>query len=278
MGTLLALFTAIAICSVPTLQDTKTEKVKVMTYNIRYGTARDGENAWPNRKEALFAQVREELPDVLGLQEALSSQLEEFRTRFPEYEILGVGRDNGIDKGEFSPLLVKRGVFGVLAMGTQWISAEPNKIGSKGPGANLPRIFTWAKLQHKSGKTLVVVNTHLDHESPEARLLGAKLISEFGDTQGAPKVVMGDFNCEPSDAPVKKMVESGYTLLRDSSAKITFTGFKAELTEGAIIDHIFVKGNLSAGGSRVGFKTYVDSKGVKRTPSDHYPVIAEITL
>ena len=51
--------------------------VRVMSFNIRYGTARDGANAWPNRRELVFDVIRTFEPDILGLQEVLDFQVDE---------------------------------------------------------------------------------------------------------------------------------------------------------------------------------------------------------
>jgi hypothetical protein len=42
--------------------------VRVLSYNIRYGTANDGENHWDKRKEFLIATIKAFDPDLLGTQ------------------------------------------------------------------------------------------------------------------------------------------------------------------------------------------------------------------
>ena len=45
--------------------------LKVMTYNIRYATTKDGPNAWSHRKEASVAMIADQQPDVFAMQEVL---------------------------------------------------------------------------------------------------------------------------------------------------------------------------------------------------------------
>jgi len=60
---------------------------------------------------------------------------------------------------------------------------------------------------------LVVVNTHLDHISEEARQKGTALIASRLAEQDVPVVVGGDFNCEPGSPAHKELLSAGY---RDS--------------------------------------------------------------
>lgn len=75
-----------------------------MTFNIRMNTPDDSLNAWPYRKDkvapaALFYQA-----SILGVQEALDEQMQDLRQPLPQYKSVGVGRDDGKNKGEFSAI------------------------------------------------------------------------------------------------------------------------------------------------------------------------------
>ena len=82
-----------------------------MTFNIRYGTANDGENRWTNRRDMLFALLRTENPDLIGLQEALRFQIDEILAAVPGYAVVGVGRDDGKAAGEMSAILFRTGAL-----------------------------------------------------------------------------------------------------------------------------------------------------------------------
>ena len=44
------------------------DPVRVMTFNIRYDTPNDKENAWPRRREAVAELIEFFAPDILGVQ------------------------------------------------------------------------------------------------------------------------------------------------------------------------------------------------------------------
>jgi len=87
--------------------DPDARPVRVMSFNVRYGTANDGENAWPRRREALCDVIREFEPDLLGLQEVLAFQRDELAAALPGYEAVAAGRDDGRDGGEMTPIFFR---------------------------------------------------------------------------------------------------------------------------------------------------------------------------
>ncbi|MBW3555105.1 MAG: endonuclease/exonuclease/phosphatase family protein, partial [Gemmatimonadetes bacterium] len=145
--------------------------LRVMTFNVRYGTAPDGADAWPHRRAQLLRVVTDHDPDVLGLQEALRFQVDEIRAAMDEPgEVVGVGRDDGAEAGEYSAILYDRGRLALLDQGTFWLSDTPSVPGSTSWGNRIPRIATWARLRDTATDTsFYVVNTHWDHESQNAR-------------------------------------------------------------------------------------------------------------
>jgi endonuclease/exonuclease/phosphatase family metal-dependent hydrolase len=150
-----------AACSVYALD------VKVMNYNIRYGTADDGDNSWTNRSEFLVAQLREQKPQVIGMQEALRFQIDEIRKALPYYDEVGIGRDGG-EKGEYSCILYDTRHFALTDSGTFWLSETPGKRSQDWDSACV-RICTWALLEDKeTGEAFYHFNTHLDHQSNSA--------------------------------------------------------------------------------------------------------------
>src|SRR3546814_10616074 len=109
-----------------------------MTYNIRLDCASDGDNAWPHRRSALIALVAYQAPDLVGMQEVLQHQKQAVEADLPAYQFVGVARDDGKDKGEFSPLGFRRDRFALVGSGTFWLSPTPD-VPSKGWDAALPR-------------------------------------------------------------------------------------------------------------------------------------------
>src|SRR6187200_1447806 len=172
------------------------EPMTVMTFNIRYGTAKDGENEWFARREMLFDVVRSTNPDLLGLQEALDFQIDEIVAAVPGYAVVGVGRDDGAEKGEYSAILFRKDRFHVADAGTFWFSDTPSVIASKSWGNQITRICTWTRLIDRDGRGFYHFNLHLDHQSQPSRERSTVLLRGRIDTRTDPDpvIVTGDFN------------------------------------------------------------------------------------
>jgi endonuclease/exonuclease/phosphatase family metal-dependent hydrolase len=256
------------------------QKLKMMTYNIRFDNPGDGENSWTNRKEYWVSQVAFYEPDIFGIQEALPNQVTDIASLFPKYNYVGIGRD-GIDKGESSNIFFKKNRFKVLEENTFWLSETPDKI-TKGWDAALNRVCTYVLLKDsKTNQRFWVFNTHLDHMGELAKtnsiLLILSKIKEI-NTKNYPVFLMGDFNSEPTAERIinlkKEMNDS-----RDISDEKpfgpsgTFNGFKNNNAVTKLIDYIFLsKDNLYKVNK---YAVLSDSKDLKY-PSDHLPVYIEL--
>ncbi len=252
--------------------------VDVMSFNIRYGTASDGENHWNNRKELVREVIRDYLPDVLGLQEALRFQIDEIRKNLPEYDETGVGRDGGT-KGEYSAILYRIDRFDVDESGTFWLSDTP-EVPSTNWGNSIRRICTWTRLLDKqSGSAFYFYNTHLDHKSQPSREKSVRLIVEFIQkrTHQDPFVLTGDFNAGENNAAIKYLKGEGnvvdtFRILHPEAKEVgTFNGFRG-LSDGPKIDYIFVNPSTSS----TLHASIVRTEQEGRNPSDHFPVTAKI--
>jgi len=252
--------------------------LRVMSFNIRYGTADDGENRWDLRRDRLVAAIERLKPDLLGTQETLAFQAAFLRERLPGYDAYGVGRDDGAEAGEQCAIFWRRERFDRLAAGTLWLSETPDAPGSRGWDAALPRIASWVRLRDRasSGRTLVFANTHFDHRGEVARLESARLLDrKLAEIAGPePVVLAGDFNCGEGSAPHAALARFADT----------FRVAHPTAGEGEGTFHDFRGGPVSSG-SRIdwirasrAFQTMeaaVDSRPVDgRPPSDHHPVHA----
>jgi endonuclease/exonuclease/phosphatase family metal-dependent hydrolase len=270
-------------------------ELRVMSFNIRYGTAPDGEDHWDKRHDLVFEVIRTHRPDVVGLQEALRFQLDAIREALPIYDEIGVGRDNGQDKGEYNTILYRKDRLKVLESGNFWYSDTPSVPGSKHWGNNLPRICTWAHLELRdaSQKRFYFFNTHLDHQSQPSRERSARLLAEriAGRKTADPVVVTGDFNSGEDNPAIRYLVSregSGRTgaqndhqlTLIDTFRRLhpdvkeagTFNGFKGKRT-GDKIDYIMVTPEV-----RVLRAEIVRDNRNGRYPSDHFPLTATIKI
>ena len=255
--------------------------LRVMSFNIRYGTANDGDDHWDKRKAFLVDVLRTETPDVIGVQEALYAQLAYIVEGLPGYAMVGVGRDDGVRAGEHSAILYRTAALSVSRSDTFWFSETPEKVASKSWGNNITRICTWAQFGTPEGRPLYVYNVHLDHQSQPSREKSAALLRarvEARDPQ-APAVVTGDFNAGEKNAAVRSMLAG--TLLRDAfrvrhpdaSPAGTFSGFKFGQVDGEKIDYIFVTPEWDVVDAAI-VRTARDN----HYPSDHFPVTANLRL
>lgn len=274
-----AAFVALTCVADAAAQSTASSPLKVMSFNIRYGNAKDGDDHWDLRKDFLVDVLRTEGPDIVGLQEALHMQIAYILQALPEYAVVGVGRDDGVRAGEYTAILYRTAKFTLSRSDTFWYSDTPTVVASKTWGNNITRICTWAQFTTADGTPFYVYNTHLDHQSQPSREKSAQLLRRRIDERDpkAPVVVMGDFNAGEKNPAVASMVEGG--VLVDSfrakhptaSPVGTFTGFKYGQVNGEKIDHIFVSTDWEIADAAI-----VRTSRNQRYPSDHFPVIATL--
>lgn len=265
---------AAMIMSLPLLQAQESEGLKVMSYNIRLGSAQDGTNSWALRYTATGKMLEDQKPDVFGVQEAL-----EYQVRYIEemcgYESVGVGRENGKKEGEHMSIFWNKKTVSMLKWGTFWLSDTPEKP-SKGWDAECFRTATWALMKDKkTGKKFYFVNTHLDHKGTEAQKNGLKLIvdriAEI-NPDGLPMVLTGDFNIEPKNPALKDLdarMQSARNIAEKTDDHATYNGWGKSST---MIDYIYVSGFSSCSEYQTVTKRYEDRKFI----SDHYPIFARL--
>lgn len=272
------LMLAVLVLGVVHLASADELDLRVMTFNIRYGTADDGMNAWDHRREMVVSLIGDWKMDVVGVQEALRFQLDEIEAG-TGYAEIGVGRDDGRTKGEYSAILYRPERFGVAACGTFWLSDTPEEVASATWGNSITRICTWARLiDKKTGEGVYVFNTHFDHQSQVSREKSAGLIIERirARAHDEPAILMGDFNAGESNEAIVALKASGLTdafrAVHPEETQVgTFGGFDPARIDGEMIDHIFVtpRGTVKDAGID---RTVVDG----RCPSDHFAVWAEV--
>ena len=252
---------------------------RVMTYNIRYANNNIGEE-WSLRKDDVAEMINFHKPDIFGLQEAVFEQVEFISKEFNDFQMIGVGRDDGKNEGEFGPLFISNN-FEIKDSGIFWLS-ETSDTPSIGWDASYKRIVTWAVVQNKkTNNSLFAANTHFDHLGELARIESAKLlltkISEIA--LELPIIVMGDFNFTEEAEAYKILEES--ELISDSNKKTknhygtnnTFNGFEREVLADAKIDYIFVSESID-----VIHHAVIGDKFNNKYPSDHMPVLVDILI
>lgn len=259
-------------------QDVATPPLRMLSYNVRYGTAKDGENHWDRRKDLCAARAVAFSPDLAGLQEALDFQNAHLREALGDYGQIGVAREDGKDKGEFTTILYRKERLQPLESGTFWLSETPEVAGSKSWDSSLPRIASWARFRDKKagGREFLYVNTHFDHRGPKARLESAKLLRAFVEKRGpaAPVIVTGDFNAGPGSEPYKALVGTlvdSWLVLHPEPPEGTAHGFTGKATTPRI-DWILCSPSFEVKEATI--DRYHEGG---RYPSDHFPVSAVLS-
>ncbi|KAH6690350.1 endonuclease/exonuclease/phosphatase family protein [Plectosphaerella plurivora] len=240
---------------------------RLISYNIRWAVPVPGigEPHWNDRRGKLGAQLNYETAgrpeSLVCMQEVVESQLHDVtRSLGDTWTSIGVGRDDGIARGEFSPILYRPDTWNLVGNTTYWLSETPEVIGSVGWDAALPRIVTVGHFEHvKTGLPLVYMCTHFDHVGQVARREAASLLVRLAEAyaesasadsdEPTPVFLGGDLNITPDNPAFHEMIADGhFSDVRDvvDESRIhghfkTFTGFSERAFEqNTRIDHVFV--------------------------------------
>ena len=243
-------------------------------------TPADGENAWPLRKEKVAGLLKFHKADIFNVQEALPEQMDDLVSLFPEFDHVGVGRDDGKRAGEHMGVFYSKTRFEKIKDGMFWLNEATDKPGF-GWDAVCNRTVTWIKLKDKiTKKTFYVLDTHFDHRGVKAREEAAKLIlvkiKEI-NTENLPLILTGDLNLVKSSVPVQSILKE----LPDAMDKTITPHYGPAGTSGGFdvkvlprkIDYIFVNDKVTV--LRHGHLS--ESYGLFY-PSDHLPVLVEVKL
>lgn len=268
------------------------QELTVGSYNIRYRNTTDSinGNGWYKRLKPMCDQIKWERPDIFGAQEVLHQQLMDLAKGLPDYQWIGVGRDDGKEAGEYAAIFYNPKRVELVEKGQFWLSETP-EVPSKGWDAALNRICTWGHFRDlQTGRDFYFLNLHMDHVGIKARSESAKLvmrrITEM--TNGGKKlaVLTGDFNVSHKNELYTLFTESGvlkdcYTATKERFAENgTYNGFDYHFYTDDRIDHIFVTPatTVDAYAILTDGRWQKDMNGVmsRRNLSDHYPVFARI--
>lgn len=283
---LLSLLFLTAVSSLTTVKGSdRCNDLTVMSFNVRYDNPADSMNNWRYRSTRVADAINFYAADIVGTQEVLQNQLNDLRSRLKDYDMVGVGREDGKCQGEYAALWYRKDRFEAVDTGNFWLSATPEIAGSMGWDGACVRIATWALLRDKStGKELLALNTHLDHVGVVARREGISLILErIASMRGSNAVVMtGDFNSTPDSDVVEHIIG------KSTPGHLTDTRLTSPVVYGpswsyhefgtlpydkrVLIDYVFIGGPLKA--MRYGVLSETrDGLWL----SDHCPVLATMS-
>ena len=274
---------AIVFCNCQSYQPTS---LTVASYNLRNANGSDSArgDGWGQRYPVIAQIVQYHDFDIFGTQECFLHQLKDMKEALPGYDYIGVGRDDGKDKGEHSAIFYKSGRFDLLDKGNFWFSETPDVPGKGWDATCCNRICSWGKFRDKeSGKVFYFFNSHYDHQGKVARRESSKLlIARIKQIAGTDATVFatGDFNAVPTDEPMVTLASDG--LLLDSydlseqpryGTEGTYNSFKTDSEMMNRIDYIWV-----TKGTKVKKYAVLNDMQYGRFPSDHFPVMIQVTF
>ena len=264
-------------------------RLRLMTLNVRYENHGDkGSRSWRERIPGVVRMIREESPDIFGVQEALHGQVADLWASLPDYEFLGVGRDDGIRAGEYAGIFYLRDRFEAdpAEGGIFWLSDTPQVPGSKTWGNTIPRMVVWRRFSDRASRqSFTLYNTHWDHMHQGSRLKSGELMRRHitsRDRPQEPLIVLGDFNSIESNpallhlrsaanGPPPKLVDTFHALHAEEKRRTTLHFWRGRRDGFLKVDHIFASEPVR-----------VLSSGIRDRDqpmvSDHFPVVAEISF
>ena len=269
------------------------QELYIGQYNIRNANAKDAAegNGWERRCPVVCDIIRAESFDIFGSQEVLHSQLEDMRNALPQYDYVGVGRNDGKTAGEYAPIFYKKDRIRCLQSGTFWLSETPDVVASIGWDAKYTRICTWGQFKDlKSGQKFWMFNLHMDHRGMEARRQSCHLVlAKVKEMCGKqPYILTGDFNVDQKNEIYNIIADSGvfHDSYETAEVRMAETGpmnyFKINYKTDRRIDHVFLSPHFKA----LDYKLMTYSYWVEiepgvheqRLPSDHYPIGVHVTM
>lgn len=251
----------------------------IMTFNIRYDNPGDNENNWEYRKQEIVKMIQFYTPDILGIQEGLHHQVKYLDAALVDYNYIGVGRDDGNEKGEYAAIFYKKETYKLQETKTYWLSETPNSV-SVGWDASMERIATYGKFtDNTNGESIHIFNNHFDHIGQQARNNSAKLILKIIEEkvlQDKKLIVMGDLNSEPNHEPIQTLQQTLNDAYSSSQTEPygpigTYNDFDLNSTIHRRIDYIFTK-NIQV----LQYQNIDDRRTNNRYLSDHFPIIIKV--
>lgn len=268
------------------LETARPEERRILhaaTFNIRVGRYAAGSHHWNNRRNWVTSLLADENYDVVGLQEALTYQLDEILQDLPQYDAYAVGRAEEPHKGETCAILYKKNRFYRVDSGTIWFSNAPREPGSKFAWTFAPRICSWVRLADlETARCFYVYNVHLDNLSQRARARSVQILRMLiaSRRQDDPFLLMGDFNMEIDNPAMQSLQSIGKDRTLDSWAALyphrmnegTYHKFHGSII-GPKIDHILVDSRLPVLAAAINRRNFSG-----QYPSDHYPLSAVVQI
>jgi endonuclease/exonuclease/phosphatase family metal-dependent hydrolase len=255
-------------------------EVHVMSFNIRLPVD-EPPRSWMERRRLVRDLLRGERPTLLGTQEGTFAQLQDVAEDLGEhYDWIHLFRRGG-SEGEATAIFYDRTRLKALAYDHLWLSATPRLAGSRMWDSSSPRMLTWVRfVDRHTGRQLVHLNTHFDHESARARRRAAAMVAGIVRSFDVPVVITGDFNSAPAGPTHRILLSEGLVDAWDAARErltasyATYNGWDPSPVEGGRrIDWILASEDVTV------VKAAVNTWTLGWVPpSDHWPVQALVRL
>lgn len=246
----------------------------IASFNLRNSLGLEWDHLWWRRRGITLETIRRLDADVIGFQEAHWWQYRWLvRKLGAGWQHVGVGRSRGGRTGEHVPLFARRSRLTVLDGSTRWFGDQPQTPGSRLPDASFPRITTSFRARlTESGRLISVFNTHLDEHLAANRCTASSQLRDWSVEIGEPAVILGDFNAGLASDELGILLQSGFRSVLPEGSGSTGHEYTGEI-EGDAIDHILVSDEWEVTDARIETR-----RPGARLPSDHWPVVATLTL
>ena len=184
--------------------------LKVMSFNIRTANAADGVNDWDgNRKNLVEQTIRNYGPDLVGIQEDLERQRDFLADKFTGFEVRRPRREGRqrrrVRQHHVPQEPLRRTPPRLLLAQHHARCPRQRELGR-------PRSREWSRgsscaTSSNPSFTFVIMNTHWDHVSAEARVDSATLMraEDCELASGIPVIVTGDFNADQGGNAYQRM-------------------------------------------------------------------------
>jgi len=250
--------------------------VRVMSFNVRCTSVRGHSRL--ERVDSVIQTIEAVNPDLLGVQEATPEWMADLSARLTAYAFVGVGRDDGANRGEYSAIFYLKERFEPADSGTFWLSDTPDTP-SRSWNSFFHRICTWAVLRDRqTGLELLHMNTHFDNALIPRKNSVPLILDMAARYDELPVICTGDFNT-PEVSPLYPALLGGTLgnakyLAGDTMSVITTTGGYPLKRLGCFaVDHILVNAKAEPLVYRV-----VTGMFDGMLPSDHYPLYCDMML
>lgn len=235
------------------------EELRLLSYNLRHGTAMDGSPAM-DRQIAIMKRVN---ADVIGLQEIDKNCGRSGAVDQPA--ILAKGTQSSSHFGSF--MNYNGGQYGMAMLSK--LKVTESKV-LRLPAGREPRVAVILELLTAQKNRLLVANVHFDWTDEALRAPQAKALIAYLDTKDIAAVVLGDYNAAPGSATLELFRQAGFRFLdKPKDKRLTWNAREPSVE----IDHVAIRNAANTTLHALSIEVLDEPES-----SDHRPVFATLRI